>query len=277
MKTSVAQVTISASLGEPVLKLWGYGPPGSRIEIQGIGVNDFTYTESNGYFEFKNAFLPSPTDSIYPELCLTAIDSSGRATPPTCIPGITANDLSYDIGPVIMPPTLSLESGNVNQGGSTGASGVTIPNSEVKIVLGEDSNKNDLSKFSLIETAKAYYIPDYTVTSDSKGNYSFNMPDSSPNSWRVFAITNYSQGATSPKSNTLKFEVASQINTVIKSIWAIILSLLTLPALIIAEIAIIILIILAITLSKKRKRKVHPNTIDPVKEYQKFLKSKQWV
>jgi hypothetical protein len=275
--TTTAQVTISASIGEPVLHLWGYGPPASRIEISGRNVQDFTYSETDGYFEFKNAFLPSPTDSTYPELCLTAVDPSGRATPPTCIPGITARDLSYDIGPVILPPTLSLESESVAPGVTDGAEGITIPNSKVKIVLAEDSSKNTLSKFSLVETAKAYYIPDYTVTSDDRGYFSFNMPDGSPQGWRVFAITNYSQGATSPKSNTLKFEVVSTTTVFIKGLWAIILSLLTLPALIAAEIAIIILIILAITLKKKGRRKVYPTIADPIKEYQEFLKSRQFT
>jgi hypothetical protein len=283
--TTEAQVTISASLGQPILKLWGYGPPGSRVEIEGDEVDDFTYTESNGYFEFENAFLPSPSDSLYPELCLTAIDPAGRATPPTCIPGIPAADYSYNIGPVILPPTLSLNKGTVTPGSQSGAEGTTIPNSQVKIILAEDSDSEQASGFNLVETAKAYYIPNYTVQSDAQGNFSFNMPDASPNNWHIFAITNYSQGALSPKSNTLKFEVISPISMAMKNIKTIVLSMITLPDLIAAEILFVLLIIGIILLPKNEKRKVHPNITNGVnvssrdestalRVYQNYLKSK---
>ena len=43
-------VTISVSLGEPILKLWGYGQPDCRIEVSGREVSDFTYSASDGYF-----------------------------------------------------------------------------------------------------------------------------------------------------------------------------------------------------------------------------------
>ncbi len=101
-------VTISVSLGEPILKLWGYGAPGCRIELSGNGVSDFTYSASDGYFEFSKVYLPTPTDNLYPELCLTEIDQTGQATPPTCIPALPSSEFNYNVGPVILPPTLSL-------------------------------------------------------------------------------------------------------------------------------------------------------------------------
>jgi hypothetical protein len=217
--TSPARVTISVSLGEPVLRLWGYGPSNSRVELKGNNVEDFTYTRTDGYFEFSKAFLPPPIGLYYPELCLTGIDLIGRATPPTCIPSLPANKFNYDLGPVILPPTLSLEAGVVSPSTQTGVSGITIPNSEVKIVMAENKNKKGLSDFSLVTTAMAYYIPNYTVKSDSRGYFSFNMPNASPNTWRVFAITTYSQGATSPKSNTLTYKVISPIMAFIENFW----------------------------------------------------------
>lgn len=231
--TRETQVTISASIGAPVLKLWGYGPPGARIELGGDRVSDFTYSATNGYFKFPKTYLPAPSDIFYPELCLIAIDQIGRATPPTCIPGLAATIFNFDIGPVILPPTISI---------TDGASGITIPDSEVKIVLAEDGRRN-FGNFALVREAKAYYIPDYTVKSDDRGYFSFNMPDSQPNTWNVFAITKYSEGTTSPKSNTLKFEVISPALGLIQSIWAFIISLVTLPGLIILEMVVILLIV----------------------------------
>jgi hypothetical protein len=257
--TKRAQVTISASIGEPVLRLWGYGPSSSRVELNGSGVTEFTYAAVDGYFEFSKAYLPSPTDLLYPELCLTGIDLIGRSTPPTCIPALPADEFNYDIGPVILPPTISLDAGTTIPGSQGEASGITIPNSEVKIVLAEGDDNATLADFSIVRQAKAYYIPDYTVKSDSRGYFSFNMPNAQPDDWHVFAITKYSQGATSPKSNTLAFKVISPTIFALGNFWKMILSLLTLPALIVLEMLIILVIVAALFLTKRGKVKVAPS------------------
>lgn len=272
--TREAQVTISTSIGKPVLKLWGYGAPNSRVELGGDKVSDFTYTKSDGYFEFPKAYLPEASDLFYPELCLIEIDQYGRATPPVCIPPLPTNKLSYNIGPIIIPPTISLESGSIKPLSQSAAGGMTIPNSEVKIILAEDRAQPNLSMFRIVKEANAYYIPSYTVKSDSLGYFSFNMPDAKPANWRVFAITNYSQGSTSPKSNTLKLEILSPLATLIQNFWAFLLSLLTWPGLVILEIVVILLIIAAIFLRRKRKKQKHLNTTNPVKQYQDYLNSR---
>jgi hypothetical protein len=259
--TKGAQLIISASLGAPILRLWGYGAPGTKIELSGQGVYDLTYTGSDGYFEFANAFLPTAnSDLLYPELCLTEIDNLGRATPPTCIPALPAIELSYDIGPVLIPPTLSLDTGTTTPSSQAQAEGVTIPNSSVKVILAEDKVNGSATGFKIVEPALAYYIPNYTVESDAQGNFSFNMPSTSPDTWHVFVITNFSQGTISPKSNTLKFQVISPATQAIENFWASLLSLLTLPALIVAEVILILLIITAIFLNRKGKRKEYPTT-----------------
>ncbi|KKS95894.1 MAG: hypothetical protein UV71_C0002G0004 [Microgenomates group bacterium GW2011_GWC1_43_13] len=272
--TRRAQVTISASLGEPVLRLWGYGSANSRVELSGRGVADFAYSRSDGYYEFSKAFLPAPTDFLYPELCLTAIDQTGRATPPTCIPALPANEFSYDIGPIILPPTLSLEAGSTTPDTQVAASGMTIPNSEVKIVLAEGGTGNAITKLSIVTEVSAYYIPNYTVKSDSQGYFNFNMPATTSDKWRMFAITNYSQVATSPKSNTLTFEVISPALAAAQKFWKLILSLFTLPVLISFEI-LIILVLIALLLVKRGKKKVSPTISNKIDEYQAYLISKR--
>ncbi len=269
-----AKVTISASLGEPILRLWGYGPVNSRVELTGSGVSDFTFTSADGYFEFGRSYLPTTNAFFYPELCLTAIDGAGRITTPTCIPPLPTTQMSYDVGPVILPPTLSFEAGTVVVSSQTTAEGVTLPNSEVKIVLAEDGNRSKIAKLGLVKEAKAYYIPDYTVKSDSQGNFSFNMPNTTPNNWRVFAATTYSKGVLSPKSNTLVFKVVSPTLVLLENIWKFLLSLLTLPVLIFLEIFILLIIVLTIILTRKRKLKVLTNISKPVREYQEYLRSK---
>jgi hypothetical protein len=275
--TSPARVTISVSLGEPVLKLWGYGAPSQRVELTGDRVTDIAYTRSDCYFEFLKTYLPQTSNLFYPELCLTGIDLVGRATPPTCIPPLPVASSSYEIGPVILPPTISLDAGVIDISNQAGASGVTIPNSDIKIVLAEDRGDPDLSAFSIVRPAKAYYIPSYTIRSDSVGNFSFNMPAGSPKTWRVFAITEYSQGATSPKSNTLKFDVQSPVVTAIISLWKFILSLLTLPVFIILEIVVILLILAVIFLKRKKYKNTYQSSSVPVRQYQEFLRSRRLI
>lgn len=253
--TTEALVSISASIGTPILKLWGYGAPNSKVELSGDRVSDFVYTRVDGYFEFPKTFLPTPSGAVYPELCLTGIDQIGRTTPPTCIPDLPADGFSFSIGPVILPPTLSLMEGTARQSLQTGASGITIPNSEVRIVLAENGVSSSLSNFNIVKEAKAYYIPNYTVKSDKQGYFSFNMPNTKPKTWRVFAITKYSQEASSPKSNTLKFEIISPALNTLINIWAFILSLLTLPMLIILEIVAILLIVTIYFLKKRTQTK----------------------
>lgn len=265
--TKTAQVTISASLGEPILRLWGYGPSNSRVELGGIGVADFTYANPDGYFEFPKTFLPTPTGLFYPELCLTAIDLVNRVTPPTCIPALPVSKYDFDVGPIILPPTLSIDTGSVASGAQTGASGITLPNSEVKIVLAESGGNQTLADFSIIKEARAYYIPNYTVKSDSRGNFNFNMPVAAPNTWRVFAVTTYSQGALSPKSNTLTLKVVSPFTISLENIWKLILSLLTLPVLITVEILIILIFITATLLTKRGRMKVSPSIPKTINAY----------
>jgi hypothetical protein len=270
-------VTISVSLGEPLLKLWGYGQPDSRIEVSGNGVFDFTYSASDGYFEFTKVYLPSPIDNLYPELCLMGIDQVGRATPPTCIPNLPVGNFNFDVGPVILPPTLSLETGVTDQSSQAGAHGVTIPNSEVKIVMAEGKDSQGLSKLSIVKPAMAYFIPDYIVKSDSHGNFSFNAPNTNSTQWRVFAITNYSQGVYSPKSNTLKLEIVSPITIFLKNMWRFILSLFGLPAMIVLEVLVILLIVAAVLLGRKKAKpdRIYLSTTNPTKLYQDFLKSRR--
>ena len=61
------------------------------------------------------------------------------------------------------------------------------------------------------------------------------LPELQITNWRVFAVTNYSQGAKSPKSNTLIFNIVAPGAITISNFWKFILSLLALPMPIILE------------------------------------------
>lgn len=203
-----SETTVSVSLGEPKLVLWGYGPTSSVVKLEGVGVSDSTLSLSNGYFQFTSVFIPvRPSKDkklLYPEICIQAIDSDKLTTQPTCIPQLPFSNYLYNVGPVILSPTITLEKGSGLPGETIKASGKTLPNSDVEILLARKGSPADFFKF--VKTATAYHIPKYQIKSDSNGFYEFSLPTDSPDNWNIFASTKYA-GSNSAKSNTLKFKV----------------------------------------------------------------------
>ena len=111
------------------------------------------------------------------------------------------------IGPILLPPTLSLSKGNFLPNEQAIAQGLTIPNSEVNIFLA--NNLTPSLRFSFIPSVYAYFIPRYQIKADANGHFEFNLPAGPPAggaSWRVFATATH-LGLPSPKSNTLTFRI----------------------------------------------------------------------
>jgi len=270
-------VIVSATIGTPRMTLWGYGAPFSVIELSGIGVDQSVISGANGYYSFDLVYL----NTSFPELCVTAIDRGKRITPPTCIPPIGHGNYFYNVGPVILPPTISLGTPQTNEDGQVSAQGETIPNSNVEVKLGRPDAKPGIFGFQPIRSVLAYYIPSYSVLSDAEGNFSFNMPANGNLSWRVFAITDYEGGNKSPKSNTLKFKTLTPAAYAWSNFLAFLGTFLVWPRIIILEILVILIltgIALAIIKRKRGKnKKVEANRNDQkyselVERYQEFLK-----
>jgi len=199
-------VIVSVAIGEPKLTLFGYTSPNALVELRGKQVVENAIAdEATGYFLFERIFLPPPNPE-YPELCLTAIDTHSRVSFPTCLPPLPTGPYDITVGPVLLPPTVSLEKGNFSPGEQIAAQGETIPNTKVTIYL--YSADWSSGKFSLVSPALAYSIPQYQIQADKNGHFEFNLPANRPNHWRVFATTFYLDAPT-PKSNTLVFKIMS--------------------------------------------------------------------
>lgn len=203
------EITVSAAIGEPKLTLFGYSSPNSLVELKGNRVSEQVIANKQGYFFFDRVFLPQPTPE-YPELCLTSIDTQSRISFPTCLPSLPrqlAGPYEITVGPVLLPPTISLEKGNYLPGKQVAAQGATIPNTEVTIFLA-----NDLSTFylasKLITPAYAYSLPKYQIQADENGHFEFNLPANRSATWRIFTAASY-LGSPTPKSNTLTFKILS--------------------------------------------------------------------
>lgn len=188
---------VSATISAGSFSLYGYAPSNSNVSISGIGLSDETKAEKNGYFEFKDLYSP-----IVPghETCLTAKDALGRTTNPVCIPPIPENKFT-EIGPVLLPPSISLSKADYFKGDEITFSGQSIPNSEVNLSMFVDK-KN----FGFIPVTYAYSIPEVKGTTDEKGNYSITMPSSRVENYRVFSQLKMNQDF-SPNSNIVRIKV----------------------------------------------------------------------
>jgi len=132
------QITVSAAIGESHLTLFGYTSPNALVQLEGQRVSEQVIADQNGYFFFDRIFLPKP-NPLYPELCLTSVDTQSRISFPTCLPSLPTEPLNIIIGPVLLSPTLILSKGNFLPKEQIVAKGLTIPNSEVMIFLANDT------------------------------------------------------------------------------------------------------------------------------------------
>lgn len=203
-------ITVTATVGEPKLTLFGYTSPQAEVKLEGERVHEETIANEEGYFFFDRIFLPPPTPD-YPEICLTAIDTHYRTSFPTCLPPLPVGPFDITVGPVLLPPTISLEKGNFLPNEQIVAEGETIPNTEATIYLANDfwtKTPHRLLSIFRASPAYAYYLPRYQIQADERGHFEFNLPGVRPASWRVFAATNF-LGSPTPKSNSLSFKVLS--------------------------------------------------------------------
>lgn len=244
-------VTIEATVGKFRFVLFGYTSPYALVTINGMGIFDQTYSDKTGYFEFTNRFSPLAPR----EACLTSLDQFGRTTAPTCIPPFP---IQYDIqiGPILIPPTISLDKGGYYQGDEIKLSGQTIPNSELAVSTFVDERRSIFSflSYGFAKPVEAFTFPKLTAKSDDKGNFSLAFPSSHPEFFRVFAQTSFDNGI-SPES--------VRLNLKIFPIWMIIVQfLLLLFSLLRSRLLEIIILteVIALTIFFLR-RYLHPHVI----------------
>jgi len=203
VKTTVYETTVSAFIGEYRFSLFGYSSPKSLVTFSGLGIFDQTYADEYGYFEFNNRFSPfSPH-----EACLTAQDNLGRLTAPVCLPPFPVN-YNVKIGPIIIPPTLSLNKSDYWLGDEVILSGQSIPKTTVILSIFTNEKKGLLtSLFNKInKPVSALSLPKIKAPTDEKGNFSIALPSSSVKNFRLFTQTEFKKDI-SPKSINLTVKI----------------------------------------------------------------------
>ncbi len=205
-------VNVVATITGGRFVLFGFASPKSTVFIDGRKLHESTISDETSYFQFS---LNSNMSSS--EVCLTSRDQFGRTSAPLCLPPLpklfTAN-----IGPVIIPPTVSFDKTNYYMGDEVKLTGQTIPNSPVHISFFVDERKSIeqyLSRLHWLRPVFAFTIPELQVHSDAKGNFSLSLPSSTPEFFRLFAQTNYLESR-SEQSNVLHLKILP--------IWFIIIS-----------------------------------------------------
>jgi hypothetical protein len=198
--TAPASTSVTASIGQNRITINGYTSPKSRVELSSPRVFAVTYSDNNGYFVFDKTLLPkNPSD-----LCLISIDENSRHTTPVCIPPPPATNYQTTTGPILLPPTISLENDTVNPNSTVVTSGQTIPNSKISLHF----YKVDDSAAAFPKEVQAYSLPSITVLTDKDGNFSLNLPTAYSSNYRLYASTQFNDNY-SPKSNTLIYILPS--------------------------------------------------------------------
>lgn len=186
--------------------IYGYGPINSDVTLNGIGVSAKTTSDSQGFFVFSPIYSYS---SLYPELCVQAMDKLKRLTQPSCIPAFpVTNKLPSVVGPILLSPTISLSTNKVTEGDTAVTSGRTIPNAEVDIYI----SKKDKT-VSLVKTVHAYSIPTIKTKSDNDGNYEFSLSTIDAANYKIYVANKFGED-NSAKSNSLNFTVATSAKSI---------------------------------------------------------------
>jgi len=202
IKSQSADIINFAFIGEHRFSLFGYTSPYALVTFEGMGIFDTTTANNKGYFEFNNRFSPFSKR----EACLTAKDQLGRLSAPACLPPFPVN-YNVSIGPVIMPPTVSLDKKDYFMGDQVMLSGQAVPNTDIKLsVFGQDKDSHGLIAdfHGLVRPVEAFTFPELTAKSDDKGNFSVNLPSSTPNKFRLFGQTDFKK---SISANSVKLSL----------------------------------------------------------------------
>ncbi len=199
---------VSATVGTPPqtppgeekrFSVYGNTSPNATVKIQSPIFGE-TKADEQGVFEFKYLFL-----TLFREdLCIVSYDTANRSTPPICIPPPTTQ-ADKRVGPVVLPPSTSISAGTAYIGDTVTLTGQTIPNADVKLSLFTD-DKVKIKKFALIPEALAYTIPQLSLTSNAKGEYSIVLPTASSQFLRMFSRALWDGGST-PKGLTLVLDI----------------------------------------------------------------------
>lgn len=216
------RVVVTANVGgRYFFTIYGYTSPHALVELEGSDIAESTYADVTGYFEFHNQYSPL----IPREVCLNAKDQFGRTSAPACLPPFPTQ-YNTVIGPVIIPPTLSLDKPDYYTGDEVILTGQSLPEADISLSMFTQPSTFQLpilssffsSMFPIIKPVNAFSLPNLNTKSDSLGNFSISLPSSSAQNYRLFTQVDF-QDLPSANSHALSLKILP--------IWMIIISFFT--------------------------------------------------
>ena len=226
------ETTVSAYVGLPsesegesgktsAFSLYGNTSPYAKVSV--LYPPRHTDANEEGYFEFTSAFGKDMIEDI----CLIAQDKLNRVTMPVCIPPPPL-DSKVSIGPIIMPPTVSINNNNFYTGDRIIVSGQTVPSTDIKLSFFTDESKTTfralLLKINPVRETYAATLPKRDIKVDKQGNFTMDLPFEDPQYYRTFAQTVFER-AFSQKSVTLNFDIFPGWFIIMKSFLALLTAL----------------------------------------------------
>lgn len=185
-------VNIRVNIGEGTLDIFGYGPPLSKILLEGRSIYAETTSNTNGYFEFNRTRIRIAKQ----EVCISALLSNSASTQPVCVP-IPAKKY-VRIGPIILPPALFVNQLAFDVQDAPVIRGSTVPQSEVKVkFFSSDTESTDPSGVA---------IPIINTRTGTDGTFTIGVPANIDQRFRFYALTSV-DNAESGKSNTLTIDI----------------------------------------------------------------------
>ncbi len=192
---------ISANIGVAArFTIFGYTSSNASVFLEDIGIKEKTRADKNGFFVFSNLKIPKE-GKITP--CLFSQDNFGRTSPPVCLPPV--QNQSSAIGPVLLPPTLSVSKSFFFAGDKIIISGQTIPNTPVNLNFFKEKDLPELS-LALVKPALALNKKAVETLSDEKGNFTFVLQTSDAQKMKIISNAVFNNSP-SPQSTRLTIKI----------------------------------------------------------------------
>lgn len=203
-KPITAPVEVSARVGKYIYDIEGLTSPHAQVRLYSTerNLDLITKADKQGFFFFNNVLTHEKSGNF----CFYSTDTNKAISPPLCVEPPTPNpDKENLLTGLVLAPSLTLDKGEFLQNDQVAVNGKTFPKAQVKIYMFEKDRIRFYDLLDLVKPAWAKELPVFLISSDSEGNFSFNLPSSRSVQGNVFAGAFYKNNP-SPKSHTLEFQ-----------------------------------------------------------------------
>jgi hypothetical protein len=199
-----APIKVSATVGKYLYDIEGITSPHAQVRLYSTerSLDLITKANKQGFFYFYNVLTHEKSGNF----CFYSTDTNNVMATPLCVePPTPKPDEKNTLTGLVIAPSLTLDKGEFLQKDQIAVNGRTFPEAQIKIYMFENDRIRLFDLLDLIKPAWAKELPQYLISSDSEGNFSFNLPSSRSTQGNIFVGAYYNNNP-SPKSHTLDFQ-----------------------------------------------------------------------